>query len=140
MLNVLLIDDDRVMLHEARRVRPSQEPLALRRLQQIVSEAAEVARLRAPVALATEPVAAGPDGALCGTSPGMLEVYKAIGRVAAQDVTVLITGESVTGKELVARDGNHRTSRALWSLMMTREASTPPRPARDRTLSTVTNS
>jgi two-component system nitrogen regulation response regulator GlnG len=30
-------------------------------------------------------------------------VYKAIGRVAAQDVPVLITGESGTGKELVAR-------------------------------------
>jgi two-component system nitrogen regulation response regulator GlnG len=33
----------------------------------------------------------------------MSEVYKAIGRVAAQDVPVLITGESGTGKELVAR-------------------------------------
>ena len=33
----------------------------------------------------------------------MQEVYKAIGRVAAQDVTVLIRGESGTGKELVAR-------------------------------------
>ena len=37
------------------------------------------------------------------TSPAMREVYKAIGRVAAQDVPVLITGESGTGKELVAR-------------------------------------
>jgi two-component system nitrogen regulation response regulator GlnG len=33
----------------------------------------------------------------------MQEVYKAIGRVAAQDVPVLITGESGTGKELIAR-------------------------------------
>src|SRR5208282_1711313 len=30
-------------------------------------------------------------------------VYKSIGRVAHQDVTVLILGESGTGKELVAR-------------------------------------
>src|SRR5437899_12262513 len=33
----------------------------------------------------------------------MQEVYKAVGRVAPQDVTVLILGESGTGKELVAR-------------------------------------
>jgi len=33
----------------------------------------------------------------------MLEVYKQIGRVAAQDVAVLIRGESGTGKELIAR-------------------------------------
>jgi two-component system nitrogen regulation response regulator GlnG len=33
----------------------------------------------------------------------MQEVYKAVGRVAPQDVTVLIRGESGTGKELVAR-------------------------------------
>ena len=33
----------------------------------------------------------------------MLEVFKAIGRVARQNVTVLIRGESGTGKELVAR-------------------------------------
>src|SRR6201995_3224813 len=33
----------------------------------------------------------------------MREVYKSVGRVAAQDVPVLIAGESGTGKELVAR-------------------------------------
>ena len=43
------------------------------------------------------------DGAIVGTCPAMREVYKAIGRVAAQNVPVLITGESGTGKELVAR-------------------------------------
>jgi two-component system nitrogen regulation response regulator GlnG len=41
--------------------------------------------------------------AIVGRCPAMREVYKAVGRVAAQDVTVLITGESGTGKELVAR-------------------------------------
>ena len=38
---------------------------------------------------------------ILGICPAMQEVYKAIGRVAAQDVPVLITGESGTGKELV---------------------------------------
>jgi two-component system response regulator PilR (NtrC family) len=40
---------------------------------------------------------------LVGKSPQMLEIYRAIGQVAAGDSTVLITGESGTGKELVAR-------------------------------------
>src|SRR5262249_62239594 len=41
--------------------------------------------------------------AIVGRCPAMQEVYKDVGRVAAQDVTVLIAGESGTGKELVAR-------------------------------------
>ena len=43
------------------------------------------------------------EGVIVGSSPAMREIYKAIGRVAAQDVPVLITGDSGTGKELVAR-------------------------------------
>src|SRR6266478_1286968 len=43
------------------------------------------------------------DSAIIGRSPKMLEVYKAIGRVAGSNVSVLITGGSGTGKELVAR-------------------------------------
>jgi DNA-binding NtrC family response regulator len=38
-----------------------------------------------------------------GSSGPMLEVFKAIGRVAGTDTAVLVLGESGTGKELVAR-------------------------------------
>ena len=40
---------------------------------------------------------------IVGRSPVMQEMCKAIGRIAPQDVNVLILGESGTGKELVAR-------------------------------------
>jgi two-component system nitrogen regulation response regulator GlnG len=46
---------------------------------------------------------AAPSGRLVGRSPALLETFKTIGRLAARDVSVLITGESGTGKELVAR-------------------------------------
>ncbi|HEY8446337.1 MAG TPA: sigma-54 dependent transcriptional regulator [Thermomicrobiales bacterium] len=50
-----------------------------------------------------------PDEVLIGNSPAMQEVYKTIGRVARSDATVLISGETGTGKELVATI-LHRTS------------------------------
>ncbi|HET7274202.1 MAG TPA: sigma-54 dependent transcriptional regulator [Longimicrobiaceae bacterium] len=40
---------------------------------------------------------------LVGTSPSMLEVFNRIGRVSMSPAPVLITGETGTGKELVAR-------------------------------------
>ena len=43
-----------------------------------------------------------PSELIIGGSPAMLEVYKIIGRSAQSDATVLITGETGTGKELVA--------------------------------------
>ncbi len=42
-------------------------------------------------------------GLIVGRSPAMQEVFKMIGLLTGQDVTVLITGESGVGKELVAR-------------------------------------
>jgi two-component system response regulator AtoC len=48
-----------------------------------------------------EPV--DPSDRIIGNSPAMQTVYKSIGRVAGSDATVLITGETGTGKELVAQ-------------------------------------
>jgi two-component system response regulator AtoC len=43
-----------------------------------------------------------PNDLMIGNSTAMQEVYKTIGRVARSDATVLISGETGTGKELVA--------------------------------------
>jgi two-component system nitrogen regulation response regulator GlnG len=51
-------------------------------------------------------------GTIVGRCKAMKEVYTAIGRVAPQDVNVLILGESGTGKELVAQAIYHHSSRA----------------------------
>ncbi|MGH7391582.1 MAG: sigma-54-dependent transcriptional regulator [Candidatus Rokuibacteriota bacterium] len=49
---------------------------------------------------------------LVGQSPGMVALYKLIARVAALDSTVLIEGETGTGKELVARAIHYASPRA----------------------------
>jgi DNA-binding NtrC family response regulator len=44
-----------------------------------------------------------PETEMIGSSPGMVEIYKTASRVAPTDATVVIEGETGTGKELVAR-------------------------------------
>jgi two-component system nitrogen regulation response regulator GlnG len=90
------------------------KPLDLAQLRRVVGEALEVARRMRDPAVITEtpPDDAATEGVIFGSSPAMREVYKSIGRVAGQDVTVLITGESGTGKELVARAIYQHSARA----------------------------
>jgi DNA-binding NtrC family response regulator len=81
------------------------KPIDLQKLDRVISEALKVARLMREPAIVTE---TPPDEdvageAIIGSCPGMQEAYKAIGRVADQSFPVLITGETGTGKELVAR-------------------------------------
>jgi two-component system nitrogen regulation response regulator GlnG len=80
------------------------KPLDVSVLRNLVKQALEIRRfMNVPVAV---PGASDlPENAdrIVGRSTAMQSVYKAIGRVAQQDVAVLIRGESGTGKELVAR-------------------------------------
>jgi two-component system nitrogen regulation response regulator GlnG len=46
-----------------------------------------------------------------GRTQAMQEIYKVIGRVAPTDATVLIQGETGTGKELVAKTVHHHSDR-----------------------------
>jgi transcriptional regulator with PAS, ATPase and Fis domain len=48
---------------------------------------------------------------MIGSSTGMVEIYKTVSRVAPTDATVLIEGETGTGKELVARMIHRNSSR-----------------------------
>lgn len=89
------------------------KPLELEDLTSLVSRALEISRLMKVPAVISEGAPEDETGdALVGRCPAMQAVYKAIGRVASQDVTVLILGESGTGKELVARAIYHYSRRA----------------------------
>ena len=89
------------------------KPLDLAELRAVIDRAIRASRLmREPAALPEVETTPEIGDALIGRCPAMQEVYKAIGRVAKQDVTVLIRGESGTGKELVARAVYQHSKRA----------------------------
>src|SRR5579863_913001 len=64
------------------------------------------------VALREEVAAASMFEEIVGTSPALQSVLSRISKVAPTDSTVLITGETGTGKELVARAIHRRSNRA----------------------------
>lgn len=87
------------------------KPFEMPELIDVVGRAVASARLMTvPVELGSEP---GQGQAIVGQSRAMQTVYKEIGRVAATSATVLIRGETGTGKELVARALYQHSERAL---------------------------
>jgi transcriptional regulator with GAF, ATPase, and Fis domain len=51
-------------------------------------------------------------GEIVGSSPPMQEVFRKVQKVAATDISVLVTGETGTGKELIAHELHNRSARA----------------------------
>ena len=86
------------------------KPFEMPELLGLVEQAVAASRLM------TEPVQIGAAGpardAIVGSSRAMQSIYKEIGRIAAKPVSVLIRGETGTGKELIARAIYQHSDRA----------------------------
>ncbi|MCA9034864.1 MAG: sigma-54-dependent Fis family transcriptional regulator [Planctomycetaceae bacterium] len=102
------------------------KPLNLPALTDLIEQAIETRRMMStPVALSMKDQVDPNMEAFVGRSGPMLDVFKSIGRVAAQNVPVLIRGESGTGKELVARAIYQNSDRANAPFMAVNCAALP---------------
>ena len=102
------------------------KPLELSEVRDLVAKAFRISRMmRVPATIAEGLPADVPGDVMVGRSPGMKEVYVAIGRVAPQEVAVLVQGESGTGKELVARAIYQHSNRATGPFQVVNCAAIP---------------
>lgn len=80
------------------------KPLDFDQLQQVVDQALRIGRLmHTAAAIDSSSTSDESSDRLVGNGASMQSICKQIGRIASQNVNVLILGESGTGKELVAR-------------------------------------
>jgi nitrogen regulation protein NR(I) len=101
------------------------KPLNPEEMLRTVDSALECVRLMAREVKLNSEVVSPAEDAIVGQSRAMQEVYKAVGRVAQTDATVLIRGETGTGKELVARAIYHHSLRAHAPLVVLNCAAIP---------------
>jgi len=101
--NVVSLFDDRAL--EALTVLAAQASLLLQNALLVDSLRRENVALR-------EAVSSKQYGDLIGAGASMREVYRRIEKVAATDISVLVSGETGTGKEIVAREVHRRSPRA----------------------------
>ncbi|MDB5890907.1 MAG: ntrC [Polaromonas sp.] len=73
--------------------------------------------------VAEERMANAPE--MLGQAPAMQDVFRAIGRLSQSNVTVMITGESGSGKELVARALHKHSTRANGPFIAINTAAIP---------------
>lgn len=96
--------------------KPFDLPKAVELIRRAVDES-----LREEVA--EERMSAAPE--MLGQAPAMQDVFRAIGRLSQSQVTVLITGESGSGKELVARALHKHSPRAAGPFVAINTAAIP---------------
>ncbi len=87
------------------------KPLELNEIRQLLEKAFNLSRM-VRVQPILDDVNETAIDAIVGRCHAMKEVYKAIGRVASQNLTVLLQGESGTGKEVVAQAIYHHSRRS----------------------------
>jgi two-component system nitrogen regulation response regulator GlnG len=92
-----------------------------------IDKAVELIRRALDESLRETSVESGPSETpeILGQAPAMQEVFRAIGRLSQSNVTVLITGESGSGKELVARALHKHSPRASQPFIALNTAAIP---------------
>ncbi|SEN56156.1 two-component system, NtrC family, nitrogen regulation response regulator GlnG [Duganella sp. CF517] len=92
-----------------------------------IDKAVELIRRALDESLRETSVESGPSETpeILGQAPAMQEVFRAIGRLSQSNVTVLITGESGSGKELVARALHKHSPRAQQPFIALNTAAIP---------------
>jgi two-component system, NtrC family, nitrogen regulation response regulator GlnG len=92
-----------------------------------IDKAVELIRRALDESLRETSVESGPADTpeILGQAPAMQEVFRAIGRLSQSNVTVLITGESGSGKELVARALHKHSPRAAQPFIALNTAAIP---------------
>ena len=89
-----------------------EKPLDADQLETCVRQARDRGRLLAPPPPPPSAAARGAGAAMVGSSPAMTALRDALAQVAPTDETVLISGESGAGKELVAQAIHAESARA----------------------------